>query len=162
MASMGCWWKNLRARDSHINVAAMKTCSLRETEGLEPRHIANLLEFIPVFEVPEFCPGHDIPMDEEGWPLEDFVKTVSRFMDACYKNGFVIRFNWEAWDVEALGYVRDPALLKEADLSVVRRLLTWHVRQNRFAKDHLSGMIANGHILTVLKRLREIVTRTTE
>ena len=137
-------------------MASMKTCSLRETEALEPSHIANLLEFIPIFEAPGFCPGHEIPVDEDGWPLEDFVKAVSRFMDACYKNGFVVRFNWEDWESVAQGYVQNPALLKDADMSTVRRLLTWHVRQNRFAKDHVSGMIANGHILAVLKRVREL------
>lgn len=154
---VGCCWKCLRGRDSHINVARMKTCSLRETEGLDPHHVATLLEFTSLFEAPGFCPGHEIPVDEDGWPPEDFVKTVSRFMDACYKNGFVVRFNWEDWGSVAQGYVEHPTRLKEADLSEVRRLLTWHVRQNRFAKDHLAGMIARGHILAILRRLGELV-----
>ena len=95
-------------------------------------------------------------MDEENWPDQEFMKLVSRFMDACYKNGFVVRFDWEHWETEALAYVRDPALLKDADLTVLRRLLTWHIRQNRFTKNHVATMIASGHILIVLKRLRDI------
>ena len=134
----------------------MKTCSIKESEGLEAQHLANLLEFIPVFEDPVFCPAGQIPMDEENWPDQEFMKLVSRFMDACYKNGFVVRFDWEHWETEALAYVRDPALLKDADLTVLRRLLTWHIRQNRFTKNHVATMIASGHILIVLKRLRDI------
>jgi len=134
----------------------MKTCSIKETEGLEPQHLANLLEFIPVFEDPAFCPAGQIPMDEEQWPDADYMKLVSRFMDACYKNGFVVRFDWEHWEAEAMTYVRSPALLKAVDLVVLRRLLTWHIRQNRFTKNHVATMIASGHILMVLKRLRDV------
>ena len=134
----------------------MKTCSIKETEGLESQHLANMLEFIPIFEAPEFCPDGQIPVDEENWPDEAFMKLVSRFMDACYKNGFVVRFDWEHWETEALTYVKDPALLNGVDLAGVRRLLTWHVRQNRFTKNHVATMIASGHILLVLKRLRDI------
>ncbi|MEI8139974.1 MAG: DUF6508 domain-containing protein [bacterium] len=131
----------------------MKTCSIKESEGIEPQQLANLLDFIPVFEDPSFCPAGQIPVDEDNWPDEDFMKLVSRFMDACYKNGFVVRFDWENWEAEAMTYVRDPALLKEADLVILRRLFTWHIRQNRFTKNHVATMIASGHILLVLKSL---------
>lgn len=135
----------------------MKTCSIKETEALEPQHLANLLEFIPIFGDPAFCPDGQIPVDEENWPDETFMKQVSRFMDACYKNGFVVRFDWEHWEAESLTYVKDPALLNGADLQVVRRLLTWHIRQNRFTKNHVATLIASGHILLILKRLRDIL-----
>ena len=134
----------------------MKTCSIKESEGLEPQQLANMLAFIPVFEDPSFAPDGQIPMDEDHWPDVEFMKGVSRFMDACYKNGFVVRFDWEHWETEAMTYVRDPALLNEADLGLVRRLLTWHIRQNRFTKNHVATMMASGHILLVLKRLRTL------
>jgi len=135
----------------------MKTCSLKESEVLEPQNLANLLEFIPIFEDPAFCPTGEIPMDEADWPDADFMKLVSRFMDACYKNGFVVRFDWENWETEAMAFVKDPALLEKADLAVVRRLLTWHIRQNRFTKNHVASMMATKHILILLRRLRDFI-----
>lgn len=134
----------------------MKTCSLPESEAPEASQIAALLAFLPEFEAPGFCPGGVIPEDEDGYQDEGFVKLVSRFMDACYKNGFVVKFNWEGWGAEAAAYESDPARLQAADLSQLRRLLTWHIRQNRFAKGHLAGMIANGRIPAILRRLKEI------
>jgi hypothetical protein len=134
----------------------MKTSSLHESETIESTHVAALLEFLPVFGAPGFCPGGEIPVDEEGYQDEGFVKLVSKFMDACYKNGFIVKFNWEAWEAEAAGYQSEPARLQSADLPLLRRLLTWHVRQNRFAKGHLSIMIAQGHILAILRRLKDI------
>jgi hypothetical protein len=134
----------------------MKTCSLHESETIEATHLAAMLEFLPIFGAAGFCPGGDIPQDEDGFPGEDFVKLVSRFMDACYKNGFIVKFNWEAWEAEARGYLQDPGRLKDADLPLLRRLVTWHVRQNRFEKDHLAAMIAQGHMTAILRRLNEV------
>lgn len=117
--------------------------------------MANLLDFIPALEAPSFCPDGRIPMDDTEWPDADFLKLVSRFMDACYKNGFVVKFDWEHWEAEALALESDPARLQNADRATLRRLLTWHVRQNRFARTHLASKIASGHILALLRRLRE-------
>jgi hypothetical protein len=114
----------------------------------------SILSFIPILEDPAFCPGHEIPLEEDGFPEESFTRLVSRFMDACYKNGMVVRFDWERWEVEARRYLAEPDRLLEADLLPLRRLLTWHVRQNRFAKGHLASMIAGGHILLILKRMK--------
>jgi len=115
-----------------------------------------LLEFIPVLEDPAFCPGGVVPMDEDEMMEEGFAKLVSRLMDACYKNGFVVKFKWEDWEAEAIGYLKDPGLLKDADLAVLRRLLTWHIRQNRFLKGHFASVVARGLVLAILKRLQEI------
>lgn len=134
----------------------MKTCSIKESEGLEPQHIENLLEFIPVLEDPAFAPAGQIPVDEDDFPDVDFMRIVSRFMDTCYKNGFVVRFDWENWEATAMAYVNDPALLNKADLIVIRRLITWHIRQNRFTRNHVAGMMACGHILLLLKHLRDL------
>ena len=115
-----------------------------------------MLVFIPAFDDPSIATDWQIPMDEDHWPDVEFMKGVSRFMDVCYKNGVVVRFDWENWETEAMKWVREPALLKEADLGTVRRLLTWHIRQNRFTKNHVATMIASGHIRLILKRLQEL------
>jgi len=135
---------------------SMKTCSLHESEPVGPQHLAALLDFIPGFEDPAFCPEHLIPLDDDELPDAGFMKGVSRFMDACYKNGFVVRFDWEGWEAEGTRYVGAPELLNQADFMSLRRLLTWHVRQNRFIRNHVASMIASGHMLRVLKRLREL------
>lgn len=134
----------------------IKTCSLRESDLPQAEHLSAMLAFIPIFADPAFCPGHVIPMEEDGLPEELFIKTVSRFMDACYKNGMVVKFDWEGWESEATALMNDPVRLESADLPTLRRLLTWHVRQNRFSRDHLAGKIAEGHILALLKRLKAL------
>lgn len=140
-----------------LDYTPMKTCSLRETEMPEPAQWAAMFDFIPIFEDPAICPDHAIPLEEDGFPEEAFTKLVTRFMDACYKNGMVVKFNWERWEEEGTALVTDSSRFQAADLPTLRRLLTWHVRQNRFAKDHLASTIANGHILAILKRMKSLL-----
>jgi Family of unknown function (DUF6508) len=52
--------------------------------------------------------------------------------------------------------MQDPALLAQADLLTLRKLLTAHVRQDRFIEGHLAQMLENGHISAILRRLREL------
>ncbi len=120
--------------------------------------IAALLAFLPEFEREGFCPGGVVPLDEDGYPEEAFTQQVSRFLDACYKNGFIVRFDWERWDDEARVYMSTPVRLQETDLVLLRRLLTWHVRQNRFARGHLAEMIARGHVAAILRRIRDVAS----
>ena len=40
-------------------------------------------------------------------------------MDACYKNGYVVWFDWEHWESEALALETDTARLRNADRSTL-------------------------------------------
>ncbi len=134
----------------------VKSCSRQESDLPTADQVSNLTAFIPLFKDPGFCPGGTMPLAEDGYPDESFLQMVSRFLDACYKNGFIVRFDWESWDAAAREYLSDGARLAGADFPQVRRLLTWHVRQNRFARDHLAEMIAGGHVLAILRRLKDL------
>jgi ribonuclease J len=76
-----------------------------------------------------------------------------RFYEALYEAGLVIVFDWMEWTDEAQCYVDRPELIDGADLDTVCRLLTTHVRSDRFCDNHLRTMIENGHIAAVLLRL---------
>jgi hypothetical protein len=60
--------------------------------------------------------------------------------------------NWR----EGEQLVDHPALLSKANLQTLRKLLTAHVRADRFTEGHLAGMIESGHIAMILKRMAEI------
>lgn len=85
-----------------------------------------------------------------------YFKNVDSFINTLYQKGFVISFVWTAWQDEAKRLVNNPKLLDLADLCTLQKLLTTHVRKERFCSGHLAGMIENGHILALLKRLEAI------
>jgi hypothetical protein len=60
----------------------------------------------------------------------------------------------------AVKYVNDPDQIESADVEVLRKLLTTHVRQERFCEGYLAAMFENGHILALLRRLKQIAARS--
>lgn len=111
-----------------------------------------VLAFLPVFEDPRFLP--EVIVDEEhGWTLEQYTREVYEFERTLYRAGFIVRFDWSGWGREAYRYYRDPSLLESSDCGVLRRLLTYHVRKNVVCEGHLAGMLREGHLQAILRRL---------
>ena len=79
---------------------------------------------------------------------------VYKFMDACYENGMVLSFDWGAWSDEALRYMKDSRLVMSASLNTCMKLLTTHLRAERFCDGHLEGVLRSGHITAILRRLQ--------
>jgi arylsulfatase A-like enzyme len=75
---------------------------------------------------------------------------------ALHDHGWIEAFDWVAWQDEAAKYVASPELLASADAETIRKLLTKHVRKDRECQGHLAEQFENGHILALLRRLKEI------
>lgn len=89
-------------------------------------------------------------------PWFEYDAETLAFIRACGQNGIIEVFDWPEWQPEAIRLYEDPALLAIADLTTLRRLLTLHIRKDRFSEGHLATMIEEGHILAILRRLAEI------
>ena len=71
--------------------------------------------------------------------------------------GFVAPFDWPTWIRErGMDWATDPAVVASAGLDTLRRLVTAHVRTNRFVEGHLEHLVASGYLARVVERLREI------
>lgn len=81
------------------------------------------------------------------------------FVQALYDQQVVFSFDWTSWQEEARRYVSDPEALETADALTLRKLLTTHVRKDRFVEGHFVGMLECGHITAILRRLKEIRER---
>ncbi len=90
---------------------------------------------------------------------ERFVESDSygRFYKALYEAGLIIQFDWMEWTNQAQEYVNRPQLIEEADFDTICKLLTVHVRNDRFCDNHLGEMIRNGHVAAILLRLTALV-----
>lgn len=82
---------------------------------------------------------------------------LKRFLSILRNEGFVVpSFDWARWRDEAQGYVDTPEQLESADLATIQKLLTTHVRLDRFNGGHFAEMIEKGHIQAILDRLEEL------
>ncbi len=81
---------------------------------------------------------------------------LPRFVEAAYAHGWVTQFDWSAWQSEAERFVEDPELVRAAEVSEIERLITVHVRKERFCDGHLGAMVGCGHLGAVSGRLAVI------
>ncbi len=121
---------------------------------LSQENILAVLEFLPVFEQSNFSAG-EWKSEEGVFAHYNYSEVVLRFEQALYNNGFIQPFNWSIWE-EGKRLVDHPELLQRANLQTLGKLLTAHVRAERFSDGHLAAMFESGHIHHILKRMKEI------
>jgi len=88
----------------------------------------------------------------------EFHPVVHEFRKACYENGFVQPFGWTEWQREALRYMNSPAVVAAARLATCIKLITAHIRCERFGDGHLQEVFESGHLTAVLRRLKQLTT----
>jgi hypothetical protein len=114
-----------------------------------------ILKYLPIFEKPDFRSGQWI--EPEGQFLYfSFSPEVDEFIKMLYRQNIIVPFDWTSWREEAERYQTNPQALETADLLTLRKLLTVHVRAERFAEGHLASVFESGHIAAVLHRLKQI------
>jgi hypothetical protein len=87
--------------------------------------------------------------------VNDFVRTL-------YAQGILYVCDWKRWGEEAERYQSHPDLLKAADLLTLRKLLTLHVRADRFVEGHLASVLESGHITAILWRMKHFFDEMTK
>lgn len=113
----------------------------RTSSALHPtaEQLDPLLAFLPLLD-----PGAENPTRHTG-----------TFMQAVYDNGLVVDFDWGQWEPIAEQFLH-PVVMAQAALPDLVRLLTLHVRKERFCWGHLESVITSGHIHQLLQRLHQI------
>lgn len=98
-------------------------------------------------------PGFEFAADEDcsGYPA--YAEEVEDFLRLLYDRGFIVRFDWPAWHDAAKKLWDDPEALTRSDLPTLCRLITYHVRKERFCAGHLRAVFETGHLLAILRRL---------
>ncbi len=92
-------------------------------------------------------------------PWFDYSDEALAFKRACYANGWVdFTFNWTEWGTDARRYMDDAGAIATIDVDTARRLITAHLRADRFNEGHLASVIESGHIAAILRRLAAIRT----
>ena len=120
-----------------------------------PQQIEAVLAFLPAFERKDFVRS-SVEARPGQFPNHVFPDALSRFHSTVYDSGFVFSFDWPAWQDEARRYYDQPELLRRADLQVIRKLITVHVRKERFCEGHLPAVVESGHMAAMLHRLKQL------
>jgi hypothetical protein len=85
--------------------------------------------------------------------------TVPQFQRAFYDHGFIRDFDWISWQPTAVRIFKNPGLLQKAQMRTCIKLLTLHIRRERFDDGHLAEMLRTGHITAILRRMSKLAPR---
>jgi hypothetical protein len=89
-------------------------------------------------------------------PYFSFSSEAQAFIRALYEQRIIIAFDWQSWREQAQYYQAHMDALETADLLTVRKLLTTHVRMDRFVEGYLASLFDQGLLTTILWRLKRI------
>ena len=130
---------------------------------ITPKQIDAILAFLDAIERMDFKFG-ELPVASETSVIPNFKygDPFEAFVRALYGEGWIEQFDWEKWQETASQYVESPDLLASTDAETIRKLLTTHVRKDRFCEGNLAAMFENGHIVALLRRLKEIRQEMTQ
>lgn len=117
-----------------------------------------LVAFLPLFKSRGFSFGQ-WQSPEGQMPFLTYSKEAEAFLEALDEHGWIEPFDWSAWQGRAARYVREPKRVSRARLGTLRKLLTTHVRKERFCEGHLIAMFESGHLVAILERIRAILCR---
>lgn len=129
-----------------------------------PECIDKVVSFIPVI---SSIPAKDIACWPEAKKREDGVlvlgglepsyhSSVIALRQSFNENHFVQPFDWVEWQSTAERIFNDPNRLSKATLKTCIKLITLHVRKDRFVGGHFGEMVRCGHITAILRRLAEL------
>ena len=126
--------------DSHCERHASAEAAGYRLSLVEREQFDAILPFLDKFEESGFSEAVEI----------DFVQIL-------YANDWVTpEVDWVQWQDVAVEYVDLPEKINSADVVTIKKLFTTHVRKDRFCEGHLNEMFKNGHIVALLRRLKEI------
>ena len=107
-----------------------------------------------------------LPKFETAWGLEDSQSfdlskqsfdLLTDFIDTCYRIGWILYpgFRWSTWitSPEAIRLHGDPAVLEQATIEQLQKLLTYLCRQDRFCEGVLDSAFKSGLLVRILRRI---------
>ena len=94
---------------------------------------------------------------EGAMPYFEYGAEAERLSAAIYQTGLPLAFDWMAWSDQARQNRECPSRLAQADLPTLRHLLFYHLRADRFVEGHLAGVLGDGHLGSVLRRIPRLL-----
>lgn len=139
---------------------------LRDVNALvSPEDLDPVLAFLPQLEalIPKRIWSKELKVSVDGDTVSiergEYNPTVKQFQRALYDHGCIRDFDWGTWQPKAVRIFENPGLIQKAQMRTCIKLLTLHIRRERFVDGHLAEMLRSGHITAILRRMGELASR---
>ena len=126
---------------------------------INEKGLDDLLSLIPELEGYKGSFGeHDFRKEGKTLYMGAFIHSplLDKIIFAIHESELRITFDWPSWQDEAERICHEPGELEKVDLETIRKLLTLHMRKERFCEGHLASVCESGLMLSTLKRLKAL------
>jgi len=127
----------------------MKTFS-----SIKPEAVENILKYLPFFRETQ----EELYTYNGEAVLDPFTyhSRVSEFISDLYAGNFIQAYDWMSWRDTAKSYIDNPAAIQQADWDALIRLITYHIRRDRFVSGHLKSALDQQQFVHILERIEEL------
>lgn len=156
---LGHRWYGVETEGRFVDLLALTT---QEIEPLRLSGLERVLSLIPRIEArtPPFAETRTSTSNDGALSFTtEASPELEELTAALHEANLIQPFDWPSWQDDAIRYYEHPELLDDADLTIVCRLLTLHVRKARFSEGHLAEMLNRGHVQAILHRLQSLSSR---
>lgn len=115
-------------------------------------NIQNVVRYLEIFRTSRYASAEG----ESEWGGTIFSDETSEFILTLSENKMIVEYDWPHWREQAAKYEQDEALLANAGLNDLRKLLTYHLRHDRFSEGWLLAVLQSGHVTAILERLARL------
>ncbi|MES2002880.1 MAG: DUF6508 domain-containing protein [Bacteroidota bacterium] len=116
-------------------------------QGISDNSLQVILAFRSRFALHTNFAANQLPVVQEVQNLQN------DFTNALDQHGFTQVFDWNEWAAGLLANINDPVLLASADFDTLCKIVTAHIRTDRFVRGHLQNLISTGYFILFLNRL---------
>jgi Family of unknown function (DUF6508) len=93
---------------------------------------------------------------EPNWWYWSPSQEVDEFLRGLYQHHLIIEFDWSNWE-RLEHYKARPEAVQGAPLEDCLKLLTAHVRADRFVEGHFASTLESGEMQRLLRRICELL-----
>lgn len=126
-----------------------------DTTLITLKGIRRILAYLPMLErTAKFGAGPRVSMGRI-IPSE-LNPVVTGLIQACYAEFLVQPFDYEKWSRNLGSVLEEDVFVQGLDLEGIVKLLTYHIRQERFCDGHLLQAFQSGQMTRILRRLKDV------
>jgi hypothetical protein len=132
---------------------------MKPPETINKKELDELIALIPELESYQGSFGeHDFRKEGNTLHMGPFIYSplLDSIVYSIREAGLYFPFDWPSWQDEAERICNEPGELEKADLETIRKLLTLHLRKERFCEGHLASICESGLMLSTLLRLKAL------
>ncbi len=140
--------------ESNITVIQFNHITMTNFTPIKPEAVENILEYLPFFK-----DNQEELYTYNGEAVLDpytYHPKVNEFISDLYAGNFIQAYDWMSWRDTARLYMKNLSAIQQTDWENLIKLITYHIRRDRFVSGHLKSALDQQQFVYILERIEDL------